>query len=431
MGTVKMNVRVLLAALPFLLAPVARADVPPEAWQALQARVGKLEAEQLAQAAKTDRPIRIDGFVSAGFGWADTPDGLVYDTGLYDRVSHKADSVVGVQFDARASERASLVVQLVGRGGDDFAIGAEWAYVAWKTAAGHEFRAGRQRAPYYLLSEFLEVGYAYPWARPPEEYYRPKHPSSYDGFSWRKGFSSGALEHDLSLAWGSNRTESEGSEVKAEDSAMAALRSTLGDWQFGALVSHSKLTVDNPLFTALAGLPLDPPFGHLLSDDALYAAIGGQYDNGRLLLLGEFARINVERVIPDTESGYALVGYRFGKFMPHLTWAASRAFGGEIRRIPALPAFCTGPGTLCLDAAGTVPFPDDTLVRLLDRDQDSLALGLRYDFLPNAALKIDWKRVIDTGGTFGIFYAGDGSIFTAPFPDDDRDVFRVVIDAVF
>jgi hypothetical protein len=146
--------------------------------------------------------------------------------------------------------------------------------------------------------------------------------------------------------------------------------------------------------------------------------------------MGEATAIRVDGYFTDSTQEYLTLGYRVGKLMPTVTWASSRITDHDER--PALsPALCAGPGTPCLDAAGTVPLPADTLDRLLESAQDSVTLGARLDFARNAALKLDWTHVLDTHGTFGNFTRNDGNLFYGALPGDDLDAFRVVVDVVF
>lgn len=427
--------------------PALAEEAPDAQYQALEARLAQLEArDATATATSALDKIKINGFLSAGFGWADTADGQSYDTGLNSTVTHTADSVAGLQVEAQVNERTRAVMQLVGRGTDDFDAGLEWAYVSWRPTEADELRAGRMRASFYMLSEYIEVGYAYPWARPPAEVYQADFPTSFDGLSWLHKINAGAWQHEVRANWGSTKSPAGNtSQLDAEDAWTLGLMSSHGDWQFGGQVSNAQITAQNPLFQALAGLGLMEPISRA---DIDYAAIGGQYDNGKLVLMAEATRIEIEGVLPDSDNAYATIGYRFGKVMPHLTYATtSIRDSGAQRDIAALPALCPAadpnpdaslclaivPNTVSLPPPTTVgiPFPADTLARMLEAEQDSVTLGVRYDFLPNAALKVDWTRVLDTHGTMGLFSADDGNVFYAALPEKDIDAFRVVVDVVF
>lgn len=425
--------------------------------QALEARLAQLEAARMAPPAERwteSGKFRFNGFLTAGAGRADIDD-FFFDRRLGEDVSHTADSVVGLQVEAEVNDRTSAMLQLVARGSDDFAASAEWAYVSWRPTDGDEFRAGRLRAPFFVMSECLEVGYVYPWVRPPIEVYKPTFPSSLDGVSWSRKFNAGAWQHDLYAHWG-NTSASTASAVALDigDGWEVAFGSAFHEWQFGLKVSGARVNATNRLFDALASLGAVDP----LDDVAvLYQSAGVQYDNGKLLALAEGTTVSADGFIPDSESVYATIGYRFGKLMPHVTWASTRATDEEERPdIPLLADQGAGPASLCpaadpdpyaslclaivpdmstpLDNTDTVgvAFPADALSRLLESDQTSVTLGVRYDLLANAAVKFDWTRVLDTHGTFGMFtHERSNALPTTTLPDEEVDIFRVAIDVVF
>lgn len=434
--------------------PVAAAS--PDQIAALEERIAQLEGRTAAAPATGDR-IKINGFISAGFGWADTTDGQSYDEGLNDTVSHTVDSVAGLQFDARVADRTNAVVQLVARGRDDFEAGIEWAYVGWRPTDADEFRIGRQRDRLYLLSEYLEVGYAYPWARPPVEIYRAEHPSAYDGVSWQHRLGAGDWQHDFTVSWGRPAIPSgDRGSVRSDDNVSLGISSTHGNWQFGAELNRASITVNNELFDAFSAMGFMPPSDR---DKSVYATAGLQYDNGSLLVISELTNIEVDGTLPDSQAAYLTVGYRFGKFLPHVTWSGTKLADPRMPVLPVLAiqddlfgnpsgapdlcplidpnpaaAFCLAvvPNMTALpgDTMG-IPFPADTLGRLLDREQESVTVGVRYDFLPNAALKLDWTRVLDTNQTLGFFTPDNGDLFYTPLPEQDVDVVRAVVDVVF
>lgn len=285
--------------------------------------------------------------------------------------------------------------------------------------------------------------------------------------SWLHKFTAGSWQHDLQLNWGSTKSPTDAvSQIDAEDAWGVGVKSTRGDWQFGANISGAKLTANNPLFTALATLGLMEEIDRV---NISYGSLGAQYDNGELLVMAEVTQVKIDGVIPDAENAYMTVGYRVGKVMPHLTYSSSRITDEEERadiaylatqddlfgNADGLPDLCplgdpNPNASLCLaiipnpglplpppGATVGVPFPADTLSRMLNAEQDSVTLGVRYDFLPNAALKFDWTRVLDTHDTFGLFNVPSGNVFIdaagAPLakPDEDIDIFRVVVDVVF
>lgn len=440
----------------------------------LEARIAQLEAAAVPPPDATGfgERLKIDGFMSAGFGYANA-DRFVYDTGLDETVSHRADSIVGLQITGKVNQNTNAVTQLVARGSDDFAIDAQWAYIGHRPNGGSsEIRVGRMLAPYYLMSEYREVGYAYPWVQPPPEVYISTGSTSFDGVAYLHAIDSGSMRHDMYVNWGGSTAAD--SLVTSSNAINLGLVSGVGDWQFEAKVSTSDITLNSPLFDGLtrAGLV------NAIDDRLTYYVVGVQYDNGKLLFMSEGSRIEMDGPIPDTDANYATVGYRFGKAMPHLTWASSRIrdhadrpdvlafdtqddlFGNpsgapdlcplndpnpdaslclarvpyDPTRVPPALAAIMPPGTQTMG----VPYPRDFMARILEKAQDSVTLGVRYDVAKNVAIKFDWTRVLDAHGTFGLLNAPDGNLFLNPatgatqaIPSDEFDVLRAVVDVVF
>ena len=72
---------------------------------------------------------------------------------------------------------AEVVLQIVARGrprqlsADKYELNATWAYLNYKFNEQVSIKAGRILVPVYLLSQYVDVAYAYPWIKPPQEIY--------------------------------------------------------------------------------------------------------------------------------------------------------------------------------------------------------------------------------------------------------------------
>lgn len=94
------------------------------------------------------------------------------------------ESLVGGQLNAKLTNSVSATAQLVARPQNnhsaDYMPTLDWAYVSWKPAEDFTLQLGRKRIPLYYYSDYLYIGYAYPWVRPaPDVYGWPIF--SYDG----------------------------------------------------------------------------------------------------------------------------------------------------------------------------------------------------------------------------------------------------------
>ncbi|MDZ7924412.1 MAG: hypothetical protein U5M23_10170 [Marinagarivorans sp.] len=111
--------------------------------------------------------IQFNGFLSAVGGKAlDSPI-----NGYEKDITFNNDSLFGLQARADISEKLSVTGQIVSLGENDFATELAWGYIAYKANNNLTLRMGRFRIPLYYYSDFLDVAYAYPWVSPSDDVY--------------------------------------------------------------------------------------------------------------------------------------------------------------------------------------------------------------------------------------------------------------------
>lgn len=116
------------------------------------------------------------------------------------------------------------------------------------------------------------------------------------------------------------------------------------------MVALTEATIDaqdaEDIFTAIANE----------TSKAEFYSAGLRYDGDSLFFMTEVARRNMRAsAFPDTTSGFATLGYRINKFMPHFTYSM-------------------------IETENSI---------LVNQSQSSAILGLRYDIEPWAALKFE------------------------------------------
>lgn len=416
--------RALGVPLWLLLAGAAVAADPVPASTAadagLAARVAALEqrlASMEDEAPRTQGRVSVNGFMSAGVAQV-LDDRYRYDVDTVGpEASFRPDSMLGVQLDMTVNEQVRAITQLVGRGSEDFDARMEWAFLQWRAHRDHQLRIGRLRLPFFMMSEYLEVGYTYPWARPPIDVYRAYTPSSWEAASWEWTLAAGSWTHEVQWAAGTFDFNYAGGGFHADDVVSVTWYGTwhdltlrLGYLAGNATYSSTSLDAANVAFAgALTPVLLDK------QGEGEFKGAGFQYDNGSLLVMGEANQVDVKGFYRDSVTGYVTAGWHLGKWLPHVTWAGQDTTDKWVRRQALPPA---------LRAA-------DPLNRLLATDQQSVAIGLRYDPLPNLALKLDVTRIVDTDDGWGSLSPAAGSKLVAPVPDQDVDTVRFVVDAVF
>lgn len=86
------------------------------------------------------------------------------------------ESLLGIQLKKDFSPTLSATTQFVMRANnpnEGSRPTLDWAYVTWQPAADSAwtFQAGKFRIPLYYYSDYLYIGYAYPWVRPAPDVY--------------------------------------------------------------------------------------------------------------------------------------------------------------------------------------------------------------------------------------------------------------------
>ncbi len=307
--------------------------------------------------------LKINGFMTAGVAVNDGDD--VYEPfyDIDDDYKFSSISKAGVQMTFEVTEDWDATVQLLSRGANDYELQAEWAYLSWQATDSLALKFGRQRLPYYLLSEYLDVGYALPWVIPPIELYNIPSTTT-DGISGVYSFNVGPvnlaaqayvgqatgysdqLEASFisSPAWGANLT----AEWDSLTLRLGYNRSTLRtEPDEGGVASSLLEAIEAAESTYGPAYGVEDPGNLEAQSDNIstdYISAGFMYDNGSLLVMGEIANLSTETFQPVGDAGYITVGYRFGRWMPHVTFSKFQTDSKADDRIRAIQEYADAVG---------------------------------------------------------------------------------------
>lgn len=380
----------------------------------------------------------VNGFVSVGMSVNDGDALELTQYDISDDYSFSSIAKMGLQFTFKLGEDLDLTTQLVSRGTSDYKIEAEWAYLNWRATEKLTVKLGRQRIPYYYLSEYLDVAYAYPWVRPPIEHYNipmtavdglsADYTMSLGDFSFvTSAYVAAGAGYSETLEGGFTLNQSFGfSELirwKEFEMRLAYSRSHPKVGQFlrggkgGSLVEGLDAIVtlsENPAFPVVAGalgLGPAPEFSPFAFDglSTEYASMSLSYDDGKLLMISELSRLRIDNS-PQTggDAAYIMAGYRMGKWMPHFTMAkmytnsnTDRHITERLEQIDYALKVAQGiyASASANPAQALVAFQMEQLTNALPGmynamgalmfKQNSYTLGLTYDFNPRVKIKAE------------------------------------------
>jgi len=406
-------------------------------------------------ASSSAQAIQFDGFMTIGAAKIvdieDADKDHIYIGGLSDRgisedLSFERDTRFGIQISSDITEDMSVVAQILGHGDHgNFNAIVEWAYVDYEIADVASIHAGKIKQPVYLVNDYVEVGYAYPWIRPPQEVYLLNNPlNTVNGIELLLQFPVGPGTLSFQPYLGSNRDDipnAQGAFFEAENIYGMDVKYS----GRGYTVHASNFRCDVKTFGSFNV----PAANNVLGQDLAVnlngkgncdvTAVGFNLDLADVVAYAEWTERTTDetlsRAFGDTEAYYLTLGYRFGKFMPHITFASIEgeastvgigSNGGAITSQNPLTPLVLGPS----GSPTSLNFP----VQI----QTSVTAGLRYEVNDSAALKVEYQ-VIDveqdaqelTAANQAFNYGLFNTDFSRLGPQDKVGIFSVALDVIF
>lgn len=391
--------------------------------------------------------LAVHGFGTLGVAHVDQPAGWAYTRSLNQRTSGDElradlDSVLGLQVNYRPSTQLELVGQVAVSAldadarVDDY---VELAYVAWRPDENWNLRLGRVNLDAYMISDHRDVGFTYPFIRPPVEFYS-RMPTSLDGGdvtrTWIRGNSiwqTRLFAGSASAGVGDRRLTLEpliGAMVSREANGLLLRVSAVQGRSDGAPTALTPLVQGLQQVQMLPVPQVAAQAGELTAmlttrlEKANYVAAAAAWDRNDWLLSAEINHARSEDS-PETSftTGYASIGRRFGPLTASLTHSAAFRRGDPM----ASPDWATPLTPIDPALAAQAQMLADTAVTVINKGaahQYTTSLGARWDLTARVALKAQWDhiRVRPYGG--GLWRASDEQRARA-------NVVAVALDFVF
>ncbi len=328
--------------------------------------------------------VNINGFASIKAGKASSGDTLY---GYTDEIDFKNESLFAVQFQSDLGEKLSVTAQLMARGNNDFDAEFEWAFLTYQLDDAWRLNAGRLRTPFYKYSDFRDVGYAYDWLRTPQSVYDLGF-DTIEGVSLYHSGSIGEIQSNVQMVFGAfdGEVNLQGTPSPAQiNNIVGASWELSQDWlsvRLAYLVG--KVSVDasvlGQLFGALNGVGLNSVVKSMDfdEDDGSFFGVGMNYDRNDWLMVAEFTHVEVkDSFYANQDSYYVSVGRRFDNVTPYVSF--------EKDDDESKPQIYAG-----LPANFPLRLPIATIVASQEYDNTAWNMGVRYDFHPAAAFKVEF-----------------------------------------
>lgn len=405
-------------------------------------------ASAQADFVSADGKARLSGFGTLGVSRTNTDEALFNSPGqgggVDKQLGLEPDTKFGVQGSYKLTDTISGTAQVLTkyRANGSYQPEFEWAYAKWQALPSLSLRGGRMGAPFFMISDFRDVGYANTAIRPPLEVYGQVPVSSVDGADVSYQTSLGGTTLTGTVWGGASRNEFASAlrstsqlGTASVDPVEVRLKKMIGlnlqaefDGGYTLRLGHmqGRLTVNsnsiNTLIAASGGLS---PFVRdaLLTEDtkATFTGLGASMDRDNIVLATEFTKRRITKgSVADTTGWYVLGGYRFGNFLPYVVVSKLKVDALN-NTVPAqLAASATvRNGVLALQSPQYLA-------------QRTTAVGLRWDAFRNAAVKVQFDRISKPANSNGLFLVENPVTDTA-FQQSKKNinVISLAVDFVF
>jgi len=357
------------------------------------------------------------------------------------------DTKVGAQIDSKFNDFFSATLQVFSKENtvSSYEPGVEWAFAKLKIGGGFDLRLGRIGAPFFMASDFRNVGYTNISVRTPTDVYGLVPVRTFDGGDLLYNTNIGNTTINGQMWLGTSRAllgasaagdeyitlnNIAGLNISAENGPLTVRAGTM---KTRLSTSGSGLAPFNTLLSTLTKVSAYPGLGELatMSDDlaingkfASFTDLGAVLDLSDWVLSGEYVQRNSgSTYVASATAWYATLGYRISTFTPYVSFSNRKTNSttsyAELSVAPALGA----------KIAATVPvLVNGVNSALTNSNESTSALGVRWDAGKNYDIKAEFQQLRIPAGSAGIFSDVQGGFYSV---DTRVNAVSLVVDFVY
>ncbi|WP_430457255.1 porin [Rheinheimera sp.] len=334
--------------------------------------------------------VNINGFASIKGGMTTGKDDTLY--GYTNDLEFKEESLFAVQLSSDLGEKLSVTAQLMAKGANDYDAKFAWAFLSYQLSDNWRLNAGRFRIPFYKYSDYLDVGYAFDWARTPRAVYDVEF-DTMDGISFYHSTSIADMTSNIQLVYGAYEGDISVSGALSRSKVQDV---TGGSWELSndwlsARVAYfmADVTINATAFTPLLSALNTFGFGAVAreidfnEDEGTFFGFGLSYDRNNWVAVTEYTNVKVKNsYMADRDAYFVSVGRRFDSITPYISYEKD----DDVSKSAIYKAIPPQVPLLATVAA---------VVESQRADRDTWSFGMRYDFHPSAAFKVQLSSAKD------------------------------------
>jgi len=341
-------------------------------------------------------------------GNADFVNGLATNKIQFDKQTN-----LGLQISAKVSKKIDLTAVLHAEGArDNYNIATQWVYATYQFDDELSLRMGKYKGSFYMVSDYKDVGYAYPWVRPPLEVYSTNPIEGFTGLDLVYQTEVSDMSLLLELFAGSGDHSAKYIPSTTDAPAGAPYYGLADSTKKGQSISFDtpnakgfNLALTGNIGTFRIGYfetGVNAAAFGIQNSFGSFGGVGFNIDWNNLVVYSEYivreTAPSLAGAFPDQKAYYVTFGYRTGKFLPYVTYA--NLSKGK----------------------------DDSPYAQL---QSSVALGLRTEVSDSAALKFEVMNVVPNKNTSAGFNTTSSGYGLFDTPVKSGTVATVTFDVIF
>lgn len=349
-------------------------------------------------------------------------------TGYDGDIGFDNHSLLGLQGRVNINESLSLTALVQGHTSDRVESGLEWLYLSYRPNDAFTIKAGQMQAPFYAISDVLDVGYAYNWVVAPRELYNDFIFKNFRGIDLTYTLPTTAVDANIEAYFGEfdDQIRVNNLVIDTEVDRLCGIIANVRWNQFSFRASYHGADYDAEIAElkqfsrALDSAGFSDSAARIFpaaSADFYQASV--RYDSLDNIFLSEWVNIKPNSdLFADVESYYLSFGRIFGEFTTMLTYSRR-----EDRLAPARGAPATGISTEQDVLALGYQAVFDARV---ETDNDAISGVVRWDFSPSMAFKAEIKNIRAKSDNGDTFVANSGAGF-----DNRATLYLFALDWVF
>ena len=355
-------------------------------------------------------------------GYATSDRSYRYERFIDDQGTIRRDSVLGAQLDLRWNPQwaATLQAKVAPSMGNDnkWGVNTAWAFVSWRPDNDWLLRAGKQRLPFYLNSESVDVGATYDLARLPGAIYSLMPSNEFTGAYASRTWMGESGELTADVYGGESRLTVRAATRAAGVDFLTDLARYLGGaltwrqpsvtWRVGAHRMQLRKLDGTDMGANYPWVDLGGGLGYYKMSDLMYGPPIGRASHKTIhvyTLGAELEPAPTWRVVSEvarsvspghadanwsTISGYVALLHRMDRFTPYVSVSRLKSLGTMARLSASLdsvelPSSVPGASAINLSQQLAADYGGAF-------DEHSLAVGTSLAITPQSKLKFEWMR---------------------------------------